>query len=95
VGCAVTDKDIEQIALRAATLAAEKVLAGLKAGNLGPVAMWLDTQTAAKYLGVSESYLCSQCTKGKGPKSIKRGRHRRFKEAWLDAWLIESTESTR
>ena len=51
---------------------------------------WLDLRGAAEHLSVSKAYLCTLCTHGTGPRSIKRGRLRRFKREWLDAWLLQA-----
>jgi len=88
----MASNEIEQLALRAGIAGAEKVLAEFKAGNLGPLTTWLDLDGAAAYMGVSAAYLCTQTKQGTGPRSIKRGRHRRFKREWLDTWLLASNE---
>lgn len=48
----------------------------------------LDTQNAAKYIGVSVKTLAQWRTQGKGPKFIKRGRVFYYRKD-IDEWLTE------
>ena len=82
----------ERVGARAGIAVAERFLAELAAGRLVPPPEWLDLKQAANHVGVSEPFLCTLIKQGKGPRSIKRGNHRRIRREWLDAWLLESDE---
>lgn len=51
--------------------------------NLDP---WLDVRGVAEYADISVGHACTQMTTGR-MKSIKRGRMRRARVSWVDAWL--------
>ena len=53
----------------------------------------LDTENAAKYLGLSTKTLAMMRSKGTGPKYIKRGKVFYFKED-LSNWLLRDGKHT-
>ncbi|GAB7040406.1 MULTISPECIES: helix-turn-helix transcriptional regulator [Catenuloplanes] len=52
----------------------------------GARGLWSHEEAAA-YLGLSEQTLYFINHKGKGPKSYKVGKYRRYRKADIDAWL--------
>lgn len=50
----------------------------------------MDSNNAAKYLGISEKTLATYPCKGTSPKFIKKGRRVFYFQSDLDEWLNES-----
>jgi excisionase family DNA binding protein len=51
------------------------------------------TAEVARYLGVPTATIHQWIYKGSGPKSIKVGRHRRFRWADVERWLADHQTS--
>jgi len=47
----------------------------------------IDTGDASRYLGVPEATLRQWVSQGKGPRSYKIGRHRKYRMADLDSFI--------
>jgi excisionase family DNA binding protein len=47
----------------------------------------LDTSTLAAHIGIPERTIDQWAYLGKGPAFIKVGRHRRYRQRDVDAWL--------
>jgi excisionase family DNA binding protein len=53
----------------------------------------LTTEEVAEFLGVPVQTIYIWRTKKSGPKSIKVGKHLRFRQADIDAWLDEQASA--
>jgi excisionase family DNA binding protein len=53
----------------------------------------LTTEEVAEFLGVPVQTIYVWRTKKSGPKSIKVGKHLRFRQADIDAWLDEQASA--
>jgi excisionase family DNA binding protein len=49
--------------------------------------MLLNCQQAARFLGVSDSFLRRLIRAGKGPQAVRVGKRRKYTEADLRAWV--------
>ena len=54
----------------------------------------LGPQDVARHLGIPLATLYAWRTRGKGPRGIKVGRHLRFRQADLAAWIEANTTPT-
>jgi hypothetical protein len=64
----------------------EPVNEALRKAGVHPL---MDTPTTAGYLNVPPATLDQWAYRGTGPKWSKVGRHRRYRLADVDAWLLE------
>lgn len=49
----------------------------------------------AEYCGVSPATVHQWLYKGSGPRSLKVGRYRRFRQEDIEAWLRQQSDATR